>query len=85
MRGKNQSRRISIANRDYHYLSHFEIGGAKRIYKQQSVLLDKATRGGCIIALNYGAASLLMESALRFLQNHDKSSRTAATASTSKR
>ena len=28
-----------------------EIGGGKRIYKQQSVLLDKATRGGCIIAL----------------------------------
>jgi hypothetical protein len=25
---------IGVENRDYHYLSHFEIGGAKRISQQ---------------------------------------------------
>jgi hypothetical protein len=24
---------IGVANRDYHYISHFEIGSAKRIYR----------------------------------------------------
>jgi hypothetical protein len=28
--------RITVANRDYHQLSRFEIGGAKRIYQHLS-------------------------------------------------
>jgi|HubBroStandDraft_4_1064222.scaffolds.fasta_scaffold56473_2 hypothetical protein len=33
---RNQRGRITVANRDYHELSHSEIGGAKRIYQHLS-------------------------------------------------
>ena len=40
-RSKNQKRRISVENRDYHSLSHFEIGGAKRISQHLSATVQR--------------------------------------------
>jgi hypothetical protein len=34
--GRSLARRIGVANRDYHYLSHLEIDGGKRIYQHLS-------------------------------------------------
>ncbi|MGB9243130.1 MAG: hypothetical protein WCC03_07240, partial [Candidatus Acidiferrales bacterium] len=45
-RESRNNRVIGVANRDYHYLSRFEIDGAKRIYQHLiSVLIMNRTIG----------------------------------------